>query len=402
MILPDSGTPARPKILILFSDAGGGHRTTAEAIVEAIRLEYPGRIDTETLDFFKAYSPYPFSRFPEWYPAMVSRPRAWGLAYHQFDRRSRIGALMAVLWLYVGRRAIRMLREHPADLVLTVHPQAIDPTRRALASESRRNRDRKPPFVVIVVDLISTHAAWFDPHVDLTLVPTEAAEHNARKILDPARVRLTGLPIPIRFSQPPANRNMLRKDLGWPLDRPMVLLVGGGEGMGPIEGSARAIASAFATAPGTIPGPVRIPGLAIAAGRNEAARQRLEQIDWPILAFVYSFRSDMDRLMHAADILVTKAGPATIGEALNCGLPMILYSRLPGQEEGSVGFIVEGGAGVWAPTPTEIVAAIRRWLDQPATLAAARVACRRMARPRAAAEIAHVLAGLLNVKIDRP
>ena len=49
--------------------------------------------------------------------------------------------------------------------------------------------------------------------------------------------------------------------------------------------------------------------------------------------------------MRAADIIVTKAGPGTIAEALNANLPIILYAKLPGQEDGNVTFVESEGAG---------------------------------------------------------
>ena len=70
---------------------------------------------------------------------------------------------------------------------------------------------------------------------------------------------------------------------------------------------------------------------------------------------IYGFVNEMPAFMHAADILVTKAGPGTISEAFIAGLPMVLYSKMPGQEDGNVTFVVDTGAGVWAPEPEETV-----------------------------------------------
>jgi 1,2-diacylglycerol 3-beta-galactosyltransferase len=105
----------------------------------------------------------------------------------------------------------------------------------------------------------------------------------------------------------------------------------------------------------------------------------------------------MPDFMRAADILVTKAGPGTISEALNAGLPLILYSRLPGQEDGNVSFVISEGAGVWAPRPTQIASAVSEWLLDPAKRAQACAASRRLARPQAARQIAHILADKLGV-----
>jgi 1,2-diacylglycerol 3-beta-galactosyltransferase len=105
---------------------------------------------------------------------------------------------------------------------------------------------------------------------------------------------------------------------------------------------------------------------------------------------------EMPEFMQAADILVTKAGPGTINEAFIAGLPIILYSRLPGQEDGNVTYVVDEGAGVWAPHPNNIVKAIQNWLDNPEQHQQAVYACKRLARPEAARQIAQIL--IENVK----
>ena len=115
--------------------------------------------------------------------------------------------------------------------------------------------------------------------------------------------------------------------------------------------------------------------------------------------FIDGFVSDMPDYMAAADILVTKAGPGTISEALNAGLPLVLYSRLPGQEEGNVTYVVEEAAGVWAPHPDLIVSVLQNWIEHPEQRAKAVAACRRLARPHAARQIARTLAAKIGLDI---
>jgi 1,2-diacylglycerol 3-beta-galactosyltransferase len=114
--------------------------------------------------------------------------------------------------------------------------------------------------------------------------------------------------------------------------------------------------------------------------------------------FVYGFVQEMPEFMHAADILVTKAGPGTISEALIAGLPMVLYSRLPGQEDGNVTFVEKEGAGVWAPRPEDIVATLQKWLEKPELRQQAVQACRRLAQPQAARQIAKILVECLSFR----
>ncbi len=66
---------------------------------------------------------------------------------------------------------------------------------------------------------------------------------------------------------------------------------------------------------------------------------------------VKGFVDNMPQLMCASDIIVTKAGPGTIGEALICGLPMVLNAFVPCQEEGNIPYVVDNqvrGEGPWA------------------------------------------------------
>jgi 1,2-diacylglycerol 3-beta-galactosyltransferase len=131
--------------------------------------------------------------------------------------------------------------------------------------------------------------------------------------------------------------------------------------------------------------------VAVVCGRNQTLKEKLEKRRWRIPAHIYGFVKEMPSFMHAADILVTKAGPGTISEAFIAGLPIVLYSKMPGQEDGNVTYVHTTGSGVWAPEPAEMVAAVGRWLRYPLEYARASEKCRELARPRAAREIARIL-----------
>ena len=377
--------PERPRVLFLFSDTGGGHRSAAEAVIEALELESPGCFDIQLIDVFKQYAPPPLNLAPAAYPGMVRVPQMWGFGYRMTNGQRRARAITGAAWPYVRRAARRLAREQQADLIVSVHPVMITAVLKGYGSH-------RPPFFTVVTDLVTTHALWYDPGVDLCMVPTEAARERGLACgLDPARIHVVGLPVAQRFCQPVADREALRAELGWPTDRPVVLLMGGGEGMGPLFETATAIAA---------------PGgdfaLAVICGRNRRLKQDLEAQDWPILTRLYGFERRIPQMMQAADLLVTKAGPGTIAEAINAGLPMVLYSRLPGQEDGNVTYVVDEGVGTWAPGADRAAASVHRWLQDPRMLQQAAAACRRIARPSAAKEIAHLIAAQLQAGQSEP
>lgn len=266
----------RNKILFLFSDTGGGHRSATEAIIEALELAYGDQYTTEMVDIFLDYAPHPLKMVPALYPRIVKAPRAWGLGYHLSNGPRRVSALSAGVWPYIRSAYRRMVREHPSDLIVSVHSLANETVLRALGRE-------RPPFVTVVTDLVSVHASWYHPYVDLCLVPTDAARRRAlASNLTPEQVKVVGLPVAEHFCQPPGDRHAIRAQLGWPQDRPVVVLVGGGEGMGPLEKNTRAIWEANL--------PIT---LVIIAGRNKQLKAKLEAREHPLPTFVYGFVRDM-------------------------------------------------------------------------------------------------------------
>lgn len=369
----------QPRILFLFSDTGGGHRSAAEAIIEAIENYYPDCCDSVLVDVLKEYAPRPLDTLPEAYPMMVKVPEAWGLGFRLLDGHRRGRALTAALWPYVRTQVRQLVSEQPADLVVSVHPLLTAPVLKALG-------DDRPTFVTVVTDLVTGHALWYHRQSDLTIVPTVEARERAMECgLPPEKVRVIGLPVAERFCQPAGDKGELRRELDWPAELPMVLIVGGAEGMGPIYETARAISRQ----PGEF-------GLAVVTGRNEGLKRKLERAKWERPVRIHGFERRMPAMMRAATLLVTKAGPGTITEALNAGLPMVLYSRIPGQEEGNVDYVAEKGVGTWAPGPQASAAAVRRWLKDAEGLEEAAEICRQIARPNAAVEIAETLIANLD------
>ena len=372
----------KPHIVFYFSDTGGGHRSAAEAIIEAVYLEYQNSVTTEMVDFFKDYAPRPFNRAADMYPYMVKAPHLWSASFHASDGSTRARMITTTLWPIARQAARTLVQRHPADLIVTVHPFANSFALRALGKD-------RPPFINVVTDMVTTHALWYDNRADLILVPTETARLRALKYhIQPDKVRVVGLPVADRYCQPVpiGNKDTLRRKLGWPLDKPVVLLVGGGEGMGPLAKTAQAIDASGLDV-----------GLVIVCGRNQRLKATLEGCRWENPVLIYGFTRDMPDFMRASDFIVTKAGPGTVAEALNAQLPIILYSKLPGQEDGNVTFVEEEGAGVWAPNPTDVVRTLTRWISRPSERQKVIENCRRAGKPEAARTIARLIGEKLGL-----
>ncbi len=363
------------RILFLMSDTGGGHRAAAEAIAEALRRKYGDAAEVELVDVFKAYSPFPWNYMPEFYPWLISHSKSsWGMGYKLSNTQRRAKVLSRGMYVTVEGRIKRMLREHPADVVVSVH-SLLTP----LAMQALNARETRPPFVVVITDLVSTHMFAYDLRADRTLVPTQPAyERGLAAGLRPDQMRITGLPVHPRFTESLPDKADARRSLGWNADLPTLLVVGGGEGMGPLYKTVRALNSRRLHCQ-----------IAIIAGRNKTLKERLDESHWNQPTHIYGFVNDMPRLMSASDVLVSKAGPSTVCEACITGLPMILYDAIPGQETGNVEYVVENQAGVFAPTPREVADAAQAWLTEGESGMRRRAEnARKLGRPNAVWDIA--------------
>lgn len=363
------------RILFLMSDTGGGHRAAAEAIREALYIRY-GRqqVEVNLVDVFK-HSLFPLNYMPEFYPWWVNHGKlTWGMGYNMSNTRRRAEALSAWMYLTSGHLLRRMVRQYPADAVVCVHSVITRPTMAAYMTLPER-----PPFITVVTDLVSTHMFWYEPKAERCLVPTQAAyDRGINCGLRPDQVRLTGLPVNPSFTSGLVEKSAARQKMGWHPTLPVILMVAGGEGMGPLFETAQAIDAVG-----------RKCQLVIIAGKNKPLRERLETARWQHPIKIYGFVDDMPLKMAGADVLVTKAGPATITEASIAGLPMIINDAIPGQETGNVQYVVENNAGVYAANPWRVAEVVSEWLKEGARALESRAEnSRKLAHPDAVWQIA--------------
>jgi 1,2-diacylglycerol 3-beta-galactosyltransferase len=375
-------TPASPvvpkRFLFLFSDTGGGHRASAQAVKDEMARLYGDAALVEMVDIFVEMRRWPFDRFPEFYPIAVGLNGVpWHIGYHLSDAMPVVKLLSSALWPYAGPSLCRLLDQYPADVMVSFHgiPNA------ALLF-ARRKMGLRNRFAIVTLDLVSVHAGWFTPGAHKYIVPTEAARQRAlRAGVQDKRIHIIGMPTRRSFVEvcdmPQAEA---RARLGLPQDRPVVMIVGGGEGMGPLVPVVRAIAERQPQA-----------YLVVIAGRNQSLYKALRALDAPVPLHIEGFVTNIAVWMRAADVLVTKAGPNTLAEAFIAGLPLVLYAAIPGQEEGNILHVVENSAGVWAPKPQAAADAVMELLNHPAQRAAMAARSQALARPRAAEEIARHL-----------
>ncbi|HLY32626.1 MAG TPA: glycosyltransferase [Ktedonobacterales bacterium] len=394
----------RPRtVLFLLSDTGAGHRSAANAVHSAMQLveqqiasaqRNAGDLTTARrpkghdpnwrallVDVFAECGRFPLSKGISLYgPAITYSPRLYSQIYRMTNSVNRFNAAYRLSQPFIRQGLIQLLERTRPDVIVSVHPLVNHITLQAL-----RDLGLRIPFITVVTDLFSVHCSWIAPGVTACVTPTEAAQQFAIAGGIPARrVHLLGMPIDPKFATPPTTTPEERKAaLGFDPKLPVVLLVGGGDGAGGLARAADALSREQLNAQ-----------LAIVTGRNKQLYAELlrhkEQFLTPV--HLFGFVNNMPDLMRAADVIVTKAGPGTLSEAMACELPIILTGAVPGQEEGNVDFVLENDIGVLATSPQRIVDALHSLLDPSnPQLGRMRENVRRLSKPRASFDIARLI-----------
>lgn len=367
----------KKRVLFLFSDTGGGHRSAFQAIRDAMAIRYGDAVEFDDVDVLRECK-WPLNKQPELYPRVVNTSKfLWALMYHSFDGKHVTQLARQLIYRNNRDNLRRIVQQHPADVVVCTHSVIANPTFRAFLT-----LDERPPFLTVVTDLVTTPTFWYDPRVDHCFVPTASAFRRGLRLgMSPSQMQITGLPVNPHFINSIIGKDEARQQFNFDQHLPAVLIVAGSEGMGTIYKMVKALDAQRLNVQ-----------IAVICGRNEALKSKLQSRRWNNRHHIFGFvtnHHEMPRLMAASDIIVTKAGPSTISEAAIAGLPMIISDRIPGQESGNVRLVLENNAGVYLPKPDRVVDMIVDWLSEgPETLAQRAANAKRIARPNAVWEIA--------------
>jgi 1,2-diacylglycerol 3-beta-galactosyltransferase len=332
----------------------------------------------DLVDVTADYLPWPLRELDAIYNRLVRlRGWPWWLTYQLTNGPYRVALLKSGWWLLTGQSIRALLSDHPADVIVCCHPLLKAPIVRAL-----KVTGLELPLITLVTDLASGHASWFVPGGERCLVPTERVRARALACgLSAQSIEVTGLPVAPSFVNLARQAVGARARLGLHPGVPVVLLLSGASAVGLSSHLLNAVVRSGVRAQ-----------LVVITGRNERLRAELSSRTWPVPVRITGFVHNMAEWMSAADLLVTKAGPSTISEALVMGLPMVLSGALPGQERPNVDYVVQGGAGVWAPNRSSVAQAVQGLLssgDQMLVRLSRRA--RELARPDAAWRVAEVV-----------
>ncbi len=295
-------------------------------------------------------------------------PKLWAVFFDITDREWAQPLFQGTRRIYNGANTaplVKFIKENNFDVIMTAHFLSTE-----VVGYLRRTGQFKGKLVTVVTDY-DVHKIWLTKGVDEYCVATDFTKSRLVDMgVDAAKIFVTGIPVDEKFCQQ-RDKAELRRKLGVDPAAFTVLLSTSSFGFGPIEELAEKLKDVQ---------------LFIISGNNKQLKERLAAKNNPkhkILGFV----DNMEELMAASDVMLTKPGGLSISEALANGLPLVFFSPIPGQETGNVRVLAANGVGDSDKTVDEMATILKEYAASPKKLADARAASLKLAKPNAVSAI---------------
>ncbi|NLY88856.1 MAG: glycosyltransferase [Firmicutes bacterium] len=357
------------RLLVLSASIGAGHLKAAEAVCRAFKDCYPEK-DAVHVDFLKYCDPVVSKLLEESYYFLTSR-LAWvyGFIYEKEKRRPEPLVKKEQVLLAIGKYK-KFLDEYRPDLIVSTHffPAAV---------VSYYYPKYPVPNGVILTDYAS-HPMWVYPHVGRYFVACrEMVDELWTCGVDREKIKVTGIPIRPEFGLT-FSTDRLRAEKGLPQDQPVILVMSGGNAIGPLMEILEVLN--------------RVPEdftAVVITGKNEKTRRALAEAkdNFHFTLHLPGYVDDMHKWMRLADFLISKAGGLTVSEALAVGLPMLVVRPTPGQEEANTEFLLKAGAGYYLKDLEDLQPVVQQLLKDPAKLEELRENAAKLGKAGAATEI---------------
>ena len=379
--------PNAPKILIISSDTGGGHRSAAAAIVAGIESFVKGESYAIRVVRAVEESAAIAARLVRIYNWLLRNKQHWMKYYYWAINRVRPETRE-----FFHSRSIVYVRglfeRWCPHIVVSVHPLTQHIFARVL--RELKLADRIPLVTVVTDPYYGFWKGWACDDVSLYLVASgEARQQLIDYGIAPERIKISGMPVHPKFAFPGEQAaQAARTALGLDAEKFTVFLNAGWEGGGNVPEIFREL----------VRGELDVQAIFL-AGKNEALKTEAEivaaEARFPVKVIGYS--DEVEQLMRAANVMISKLGGLSTFEALNCRVPIIadVTTRPMPQEAGTVNLIVKGGAAVLLQRASDIVPVVRRMIDDSKHYAALRAATITIALPNATKRIVEEITALI-------
>jgi processive 1,2-diacylglycerol beta-glucosyltransferase len=364
------------RVLIISTSAGTGHVRAAQALEKEFARDprVSQVIHEDALKFTNKL-------FREFYSTLYMKlvraaPDVLGWVYRASDEPWKGEAVRTQLDRLNTHKLVEFIREFDPHITVCTHFMPA-----SLISHLMAKEEFQTHLSIVVTDL-DCHAMWLSRLFHRYFVAIDETKAHLEALgLPPERITVSGIPIDPVFAAS-VDRAVTRTAYGLDPQRTTLLLSAGALGVGPTElivERLKNLRNDFQTI--------------VTCGKDPEAKARVERAAGAYHGRfrILGYTDRMHELMHMSDLFIGKPGGLTTSEALACGLPMAIFSPIPGQEERNSDHLLEKGIAIKCNELTTLPFKIDRLLDEPERLAAMRRAALALGRPHAARTVVETL-----------
>lgn len=309
------------KVLTLYTNTGAGHVSAGKAIDKAFTSMGAECVEFDSLDFAGKLTSKGVSKS---YTSIVKRsPELFGLIYKagvKISRPNKKSIVYRLNTLY-SQRLYSILKNEKPDIIVCTH---------VFGAQTITYLKRKHKLSVVSANVATDYTCvpfneeidfdyYFIPHKDLKF-------EFVSKGVDENKLIPFGLPVDPKFAVH-QNKKLAKESLGYNSNLPHVLIMGGSMGAGDIFETTVRLSKELDDVQFTV-----------ICGKNEKLYHKFSHAHLKSNVKVIKFANNIDKIMDATDILITKPGGLTSTEAMVKRIPLIMINPIPGVESANCNF----------------------------------------------------------------
>ena len=360
----------------MYITLNSGHHCASMAIENALKQIAPS-VETMNINAFGYTNPILEKIINRTYMSVIrSKPEVWEYLYDNPKVLKNVQGMRDMIHRFNSKKLKVLLEEFRPDAVICTQAFPC-----GMIADYKKNLNLDLPLIGVLTDH-APHAYWIFRNVDYYIMPSAASKESFIKNgVSETKIRVFGIPVSLRFSKP-CNKDEICKRIGLSSDIPTLLIMGGSQGLGPVEDTVD-----------VLEGIEFFFQLIVVCGTNRrlevilqkrAARYKKKMV-------VLGHIKNVDELMEISTIVITKPGGLTTAEALCKDLPMIIVHPIPGQEAKNAQFLLEEGVAVKAEDSEDIAALTKELLFGGIKLKEMKKQAGILKKPNAAMDIAKLV-----------
>jgi len=358
-----------------ISEVSGHHQATL-AIEKSLRVLHPG-VEIRNMNGFGYTYPLMEKIVNKTYMGIIKRtPKVWDYLYDNPKVVKRLQAVKEAIHKANHSKLGKLFGDFRPDTVVCTQAFPC-----GMVADYKRTYHLDVTVVGVLTDY-APHSYWIHEGVDYYVVPApETGEKLEKKGVSPRKIKAFGIPVDPKFTVKLDRRGIAEK-IKIDLSIPVILVMGGGQGLGPIKDIVTSLVNCEMDLQ-----------MIVTAGTNKKLLKWLKKIqaDSPKRMIIFEFVHNVEELMEIATLVITKPGGMTTTEALVKGLPMVIVNPIPGQEMHNTEFLLKKGTAIRVNRLDSVGKDIDGLLRSPEKIAAMRKAADENSRPDSAFDIARLI-----------